>query len=54
MIKIDRDGADMVTYRIWKRLMRLAHPKLSKNQIDLFMLILDMDRSGYIGNELYL
>ena len=49
MIKIDRNGEDMVTYRIWKRLMTLANPKMSKNQIDLLMLILDMNRSGHIG-----
>lgn len=49
VIKIDRDGKDMVTYRIWKRLMQLANSEMSKNQIDLLMLILDMNRSGHIG-----
>ena len=29
--------------------MRLAQPEMSKNQIDLLMLILDMNRSGHIG-----
>ena len=49
VIKIERNGEDMVTYRIWKRLMKLANPEMSKNQIDLLMLILDMNRSGHIG-----
>ncbi|XP_045185027.2 uncharacterized protein LOC123543029 [Mercenaria mercenaria] len=51
VIKINHKGEDMVTYRIWKRLMTLAQPKLSKNQIDLLMLILDMNRSGHIGRR---
>lgn len=49
VIKIIHNGEDMVTYRTWKRLMNLAKPNLSKNQIDLLMLILDMNRSGHIG-----
>ncbi|XP_060568420.1 uncharacterized protein LOC132727023 [Ruditapes philippinarum] len=51
VIKINHNGEDMVTYRMWKRLMTLAQPKLSKNQIDLLMLILDTNRSGHIGKR---
>ncbi|WAR20638.1 TPC1-like protein [Mya arenaria] len=51
VIKIDHNGMDMVTYRTWKRLMKLAKPGLSKNQVDLLMLILDMDNSGHIGRR---
>ncbi|XP_052766149.1 uncharacterized protein LOC128207337 [Mya arenaria] len=51
VIKIDHNGMEMVTYRTWKRLMGLAKPGLSKNQVDLLMLILDMDRSGHIGRR---
>lgn len=49
VIKTNYKGEDMVTYKIWKRLMALAQPNLSKNQIDLLMMILDMNCSGHIG-----
>ncbi|KAL4238205.1 Two pore calcium channel protein 1-like [Mactra antiquata] len=51
VIKVNYKSTDMVTYRTWKRLMYLVKPTLSKNQIDLLMLILDMDRSGHIGRR---
>lgn len=52
VIKVNYEGEDMVTYRTWKRLMNLAQPKLSNNQIDLLMLILNTKRSGHIGDNM--
>ena len=43
------DGNDMVTYKTWSRLIRLAHPGKTKHQIDLLMMVLDTDRTGYIS-----
>lgn len=51
VIKINVNGKDLVTYRIWKRLMMLTKRSLSKNQIDLLMLILDTNRSGNIARD---
>ena len=39
----------MVTYKTWSRLIRLAHPGKTKHQIDLLMMVLDTDRTGYIS-----
>jgi len=51
-IKINVDGKEMVTYKTWTRLIRLAHPCKTKHQIDLLMMVLDTDKSGYISKWL--
>lgn len=49
IIKINVDGKEMVTYKTWTRLINLAHPGVTKHQIDLLMMVLDQGRSGYIS-----
>ncbi|WAR19030.1 TPC1-like protein, partial [Mya arenaria] len=49
MIKINVDGKEMVTYKTWVRLIRLAHPGKTKHQIDLLMMVLDTDKTGFIS-----
>ena len=49
VIKINVDGNEMVTYKTWSRLLRLAHPGKTKHQIDLLMMVLDTDSTGYIS-----
>jgi len=49
VIKINVGGKEMVTYRTWVRLIRLAQPDKTKHQIDLLMMVLDTDRSGFIS-----
>ena len=48
VIKINVDGQEMVTYKTWTRLIRLAHPRKTKYQIDLLMMVLDEDKSGFL------
>ena len=52
VIKINVDGNEMVTYKTWSRLLRLAHPGKTKHQIDLLMMVLDTDSTGYISKLL--
>ncbi|XP_045157394.2 uncharacterized protein LOC123523795 [Mercenaria mercenaria] len=54
VIKINVDGNEMVTYKTWKRLIRLAHPGKTNHQIDLLMMVLDTDRSGFISRQQFL
>ena len=49
VIKINVEGKEMVTYKTWSRLLRLAHPGKTKHQIDLLMMVLDTDCTGYIS-----
>lgn len=51
VIKINVDGKEMVTYKTWTRLIRLAHPGKTKHQIDLLMMVLDTDKSGFISKR---
>ncbi|KAH3859383.1 two pore channel protein 1-like [Dreissena polymorpha] len=54
VIKINVDGKEMVTYKTWTRLIRLAHPRKTKHQIDLLMMVLDEDKSGFISRSQFL
>ena len=49
VIKINVDGNEMVTYKTWTRLIKLAHPGATKPQTDLLMMVLDTDRTGFIS-----
>ncbi|KAL3873906.1 hypothetical protein ACJMK2_036984 [Sinanodonta woodiana] len=51
VLKVNRDGQDMVTYQTWCKLIRLAEPQMTTAQIDLFMLVLDDDKSGHISKK---
>lgn len=53
VIKINVDGNEMVTYKTWTRLIKLAHPGKTKHQIDLLMMVLDTDRSGFISKYFF-
>lgn len=53
VIKINVGGNEMVTYKTWTRLIKLAHPGKTKHQIDLLMMVLDTDRSGFISEYLF-
>ncbi|KAL4237460.1 Two pore calcium channel protein [Mactra antiquata] len=54
VIKINVGGNEMVTYKTWCRLIKLARPGKTKHQIDLLMMVLDTDRSGYISRQQFL
>ena len=49
ILKIRRDGKDIITHSIWIAIMSRVLPKRSKEQLDLLMVILDLDGQRYIS-----
>ncbi|KAL3872621.1 hypothetical protein ACJMK2_035836 [Sinanodonta woodiana] len=54
ILKQQRQGRDVITRSVWKRLMQKLDPKKSESQIDLFMKILDADGTGSITKSEFL
>ena len=49
ILKIKRDGKEIITHSIWIAIMSRVLPKRSKEQLDLLMVILDLDGQRYIS-----
>ncbi|KAK3605493.1 hypothetical protein CHS0354_004046 [Potamilus streckersoni] len=54
ILKRERQGREVITRSIWRRLMKRLDPRKSESQIDLFMKILDADGTGYITKSEFL
>ncbi|KAL4238880.1 Ion transport protein [Mactra antiquata] len=54
ILKITRDGVDIITKRIWNEIMSRVLPNKSINQIELLMTILDKDAVGHIKKSDFL
>ncbi|KAH3852239.1 two pore calcium channel protein 1-like isoform X1 [Dreissena polymorpha] len=54
ILKIQRNGEDIITRHIWETIMAKVLPTKSIQQIDLLMTILDKDGTGYISKSDFL
>ena len=49
ILKIRRNGRDIITHSIWIAIMSRVLPNRSKERLDLLMTILDLDSTGCIS-----
>lgn len=54
ILKITRDGKEIITHTIWIAIMSKVLPKRSKEQLHLLMTILDLESAGYITKPQFL
>lgn len=54
ILKVTRNGEEIITKTVWQTIMPKVVPKMSSNQIDLLMTILDKDSTGTISKRDFL